>query len=185
MSFGVLMLVNEHLRTELVRLARMDPLTNVFNRRSFLTLLDKAVSHAQRHRASVPLLLIDLDHFKSINDTHGHFHGDTALRHFVEVAQSAIRREDVLGRLGGEEFGIFLPGTELTVAGEVAERLRMALARSVLEVQGNHIALTASIGVTECKEHADIEAALRRADEAMYRAKALGRNRVVLAPVAA
>ncbi len=185
MSFGVLMLVNEHLRTELVRLAQMDPLTDVFNRRSFLTLLDKAVSQAQRHRASVPLLLIDLDHFKTINDTHGHFHGDSALRHFVEVTQSVIRRQDVLGRLGGEEFAVFLPETGLAEAGEVAERLREAVAASVLEVQGRRVPLTASIGVAECREHADIEAALHRADEAMYRAKALGRNRVVLAPLAA
>ncbi|GAB3184107.1 GGDEF domain-containing protein [Hydrogenophaga aquatica] len=185
MSFGVLMLVNEHLRTELVRLAQMDPLTDVFNRRSFLTLLDKAVSQAQRRRASVPLLLIDLDHFKTINDTHGHFQGDNALRHFVEVTQSVIRHQDVLGRLGGEEFAVFLPETGLAEAADVAERLREAVAASVLEVQGHRIPLTASIGVAECREHGDIEAALHRADEAMYRAKAQGRNRVVLAPVTA
>ena len=184
MSFGVLMLVNEHLRSELVRLAQMDPLTDVFNRRSFLTLLDKAVSQAQRHKASVPLLLIDLDHFKTINDTHGHFHGDNALRHFVEVTQSVIRKQDVLGRLGGEEFAVFLPETGLAEASDVAERLRVTLAQSVLEVQGQRVPLTASIGVAACGNHADIEAALHRADAAMYRAKALGRNRVVLAPVA-
>ncbi len=184
MSFGVLMLVNEHLRSELVRLAQMDPLTDVYNRRAFLTLLDRAVSLAQRRNAKVPLLLIDLDHFKHINDTFGHMQGDVALRHFVDVASSVIRREDVLGRLGGEEFAVFLPGTDRTGALDLAERLRCAVAASALEAQGKRIVLTASIGVAECAGREDIEAALHRADEAMYRAKAQGRNRVEEAVIA-
>lgn len=177
--FSVLMLVNEHLNRAVLRLAQRDPLTNVFNRRAFLDLLEKAVSLGQRHQTQVPLLLIDLDHFKSINDTHGHMHGDLALRHFVEIAESAIRREDVLGRLGGEEFAIFLPESSFAEACTVAERLRAAVADSNLELNSSAVRLTVSIGVTVCGNPHDIEAAMHRADAAMYRAKEQGRNRVV------
>ncbi|HEX5806267.1 MAG TPA: GGDEF domain-containing protein [Macromonas sp.] len=183
--FSVLMLVNEYLNTELRRLAQIDPLTDVYNRRAFLDLLDKAVSLGQRHQTAVPLLLIDLDHFKAINDTHGHLQGDQALRHFVGVVQSIIRCEDVLGRLGGEEFAIFLPKTDFAQACTMAERLRAAVARADLAVDGTPVPLTISIGVTACRNRSDIEAAIQRADAAMYRAKEQGRNRVVAAPLAA
>lgn len=182
--FSVLMLVNEHLNAELRRLAQMDPLTDVFNRRAFLNLLDKAVSLAQRRQTVVPLLLIDLDHFKAINDTHGHVQGDLALRHFVGIAQSIIRREDVLGRLGGEEFAIFLPETDLAEAVEVAERLRTAVAQSAVALNGVAASFTVSIGVATCQHRDALEAAIQQADEAMYQAKAQGRNRVAQAPTA-
>lgn len=181
MSFGVLMLVNEHLSTELRRLAERDPLTELFNRRSFLSLLDKANSLAMRQGQPLSVMIIDLDHFKSINDTLGHAVGDQALRHFVQVAQGCLRKEDVMGRLGGEEFGIFLPGADLHAAQEVAERLRGAVAQSALEVPPQTLRLTASIGVAPCAHHDPAEAALHRADQAMYQAKLHGRNRVELA----
>ncbi len=181
--FGVLMLVNEDLNASMRHLAQRDSLTNVFNRRAFLDLLHKAVSLGQRQNKPVPLLLLDLDHFKVINDTHGHLQGDQALRHFVQVAESVIRHEDVLGRLGGEEFAIFLPNSTFAEACSVAERLRTAVARAKTALDKGTVALTVSIGVTACASPQDIEAALQRADDAMYRAKEQGRNRVAVAPV--
>ncbi len=181
MSFGVLMLVNEHLSTALRRMAERDPLTELFNRRSFLSLLDKANSLAMRQGQPLSVMIIDLDHFKSINDTQGHAVGDQALRHFVQVAQGCLRREDVMGRLGGEEFGVFLPGADLQAAQEVAERLRAAVAQAPLELPQKTLRLTASIGVAPCVHHDPAETALHRADQAMYQAKLHGRNRVELA----
>ncbi len=179
-SFSVLMLVNEHLSAELRALAQKDSLTDVFNRRTFMTLLDKAASLARRRQAVVPLLVMDIDHFKAVNDRHGHHFGDLALRHFVEVAQCTLRKEDVLGRLGGEEFGAFLPNTPLRDAHEVAERLRLAVATQPLHTSKGHIPLTVSIGVAHFGVGDDLEAVIHRADQAMYRAKQAGRNQVVL-----
>ena len=105
----------------------MDPLTNVFNRRAFLTLLDKAISNAQRTQTTLPVLVMDLDHFKKVNDSWGHRAGDDVLRHFVMLAQRCLRKEDVMGRLGGEEFAIFLPNAGAGGAIAVAERLRVPL----------------------------------------------------------
>lgn len=181
MAFGVLMLVNEHLNTELRRLAARDPLTDLFNRRSFLSLLDKANSLAMRQNTPLAVMIIDLDHFKSINDTLGHAVGDQALRHFVQVAQGCLRKEDVMGRLGGEEFGVFLPNAPLEAAQEVAERLRAAVAQAPLVLPEKSLQLTVSVGVAPCAHHDPAEAALHRADQAMYCAKQHGRNRVELA----
>lgn len=181
MSFGVLTLVNEHLNLQLRRLAERDPLTDIFNRRSFLALLDKASSLARRQHQPLALMVIDMDHFKQINDTQGHSVGDQALRHFVQLAQGCLRKEDVLGRLGGEEFAIFLPHASMQQAQEVAERLRLAVASQPLPAQPHPIALSVSIGVAACVGNDPPEAAIHRADQAMYTAKQHGRNRVELA----
>lgn len=181
MSFGVLTLVNEHLNAQLRRLAERDPLTDIFNRRSFLSLLDKASSLARRQRQPLAILVIDLDHFKQINDTQGHSVGDQALRHFVQVAQDCLRKEDVLGRLGGEEFAIFLPSASVQDAQEVAERLRRAVASQPLPALPQPIALSVSIGLATCQGNDPPEAAIHRADQAMYLAKQRGRNRVEMA----
>lgn len=180
-AFGVLMLVNEHIIIALKRLAERDPLTNVFNRRSFLVLLDKAVSQCQRSHASLPVLVIDLDHFKKINDTWGHRCGDIALSHFVELAAGCLRNSDVIGRLGGEEFAIFLPGTTLNDALSVAERLRSLVETQAVSTEGGEIPITISIGIAMHLRGEAPELTLHRADEAMYRAKRHGRNRVEMA----
>lgn len=177
-AFGVLMLTNEFTTSELRHLAEVDPLTNVFNRRAFLTLLDKAISNAQRTQTALPVLVMDLDHFKKINDTWGHRAGDDVLRHFVVLANRCLRKEDVIGRLGGEEFAIFLPNAGAGGAIAVAERLR-ALVEAHPVVTGQcSIALTVSVGVTLCSGGETADTALQRADEAMYLAKERGRNRV-------
>lgn len=185
-GFGMLMLTNEFTSSALRRLAEVDPLTSVFNRRAFLTLLDKAISQARRAQSGLHVLVIDLDHFKRINDTWGHKCGDDVLRHFVGVAASCLRNEDVMGRLGGEEFAIVLPQADAAGAAAVAERLRTLVASQPAKTEHGPIALTVSVGVTQCVAAESSETALQRADQAMYRAKELGRNQVHLqeAPVA-
>lgn len=178
LGFGALMLANEFITSELRHLAEMDPLTNVFNRRAFLTLLDKAISAAQRTGTAVPVLVMDLDHFKNINDTWGHRAGDDVLRHFVMLAHRCLRKEDVMGRLGGEEFAIFLPNASTAGALAVAERLRALVEAQPVATGPQSIPLTVSVGVTLCAHGDAAGAALQRADEAMYLAKERGRNRV-------
>ena len=177
-AFGVLMLANEYVTRELRHLAEVDPLTSVFNRRAFLLLLDKGLSHSQRARAPLAVLVVDLDHFKKINDTWGHQCGDDALRHFVRLSQQCLRGEDVMGRQGGEEFAIFLPGTDGAAAAKVAERLRAQVQAQPLHINQRSMALTVSIGVTLSTGEDPAEAVMQRADEAMYLAKKRGRNRV-------
>jgi diguanylate cyclase (GGDEF)-like protein len=182
LAFGVVMLANEQVTVALRHIADRDALTSVFNRRSFLTLLNKCISHAERMRAPLSILLIDLDHFKSINDTWGHKTGDDALRHFVGVAETCIRNEDILGRLGGEEFAVFLPDAGLVEAQAIASRLRAAVEGSPVPAQGHPpIPLTISVGVAGWCAGETAEMALHRADAAMYRAKKNGRNRIELA----
>lgn len=178
MAFGTLMLANEHSATELRRLAERDSLTSVFNRRSFMSLLDKALSQGKRNCQSIGVLLIDLDHFKSINDTLGHKGGDDALRHFVDTAMASLRNEDIMGRLGGEEFAILLAGAGLADALATAERVRAAVASSPVTVDQHTISLTVSIGVAVSRRGEHAEPLLDRADKAMYNAKHQGRNRV-------
>lgn len=177
LAFGILMLVNEYIAGELRHLAEKDPLTDIFNRRAFLRLLDQAINMAQRRNVGLPVLLVDLDHFKQVNDTWGHQCGDDVLKHFVAVASSCLREDDVFGRMGGEEFSLFLPLTDLDGAVAIAERLRAAVAARPLSL-GEDIPLTVSIGVTICQPHEPPDAALQRADQAMYHAKEQGRNRV-------
>jgi len=179
MAFGTLMLVNEHVTHELRRVAEKDFLTGVFNRRAFLGLLDKAGSLAHRTQSALPVLLLDLDHFKQINDRFGHRVGDEALRHFVAVAEACLRKHDVLGRMGGEEFAVFLPQTSRDDAQRVSERLRALVAAQPLMTDRGPVSLTVSIGMALCQPGEAPENALNRADQAMYQAKEAGRNRVV------
>ena len=181
LGFGTLMLANEFITSELRHQAEVDPLTNVFNRRAFLTLLDKALSHARRTQVTLPVLVMDLDHFKKVNDSWGHRAGDDVLRHFVMLAHRGLRKEDVMGRLGGEEFAIFLPNAGAGGAIAVAERLRAMVEANPVTTEQRSIALTVSIGLTLCVVSESADAALQRADDAMYLAKKRGRNRVEMA----
>ena len=182
MAFGIVMLANEQVTLELRAIAERDPLTGVFNRRSFLTLLDKCISHSDRTAAPLSIMLIDLDHFKRINDTWGHKSGDQALRHFVAVAVPCVRNGDIIGRVGGEEFAILLPNTGITMAAAVAERLRSEVAARPVDHEHGGITLTVSIGVTHYRKGEAPEVTLHRADNAMYMAKDKGRDQVEVAP---
>lgn len=178
MAFATLMLVSETITSDLRKLAETDHLTNTFNRRSFLKLFDGAVSAANRRQSSLSVLLIDLDHFKRINDTHGHGVGDSVLRHFVAIAASCLRAEDILGRIGGEEFSALLPDVGPADAQLIAERMRIRVAELAFNGPQGPIHLTVSIGIAQCLPGETPEKALHRADAAMYRAKESGRNRV-------
>lgn len=166
---------------ELVQLATTDFLTTAYNRRHFLQLAGAELARAGRYGRPVTVMMLDLDHFKRVNDERGHAAGDEALKAFVGLIKDVLRDQDRLGRMGGEEFAIVLPETALDAAILVAGRLRSRLA--VLDIPvggGDPLRLTTSIGVAECKirDGEGLEACLSRADVALYRAKALGRDRV-------
>jgi diguanylate cyclase (GGDEF)-like protein/PAS domain S-box-containing protein len=164
-------------------LAMRDPLTGLANRRHLDEMLDLRLSLFESTGLPFSVLMADLDHFKEINDTHGHAAGDQALVRFGQVAQAACRGDDILGRFGGEEFLIVLPEVRLDRAWMVAERLRQQVARQI-EVPSSVAdrppsRLTISVGVTEAAHGETAEMLLARVDAALYRAKAQGRDRVV------
>lgn len=161
----------------LTRMTQIDALTGVYNRRGFFERA-QALLEAARDR-SPSLLLIDADHFKRVNDTHGHAVGDTVLVQLANRMGAALREGDLLGRIGGEEFAVFLPATNEQTASELAERIRLAVARHALRIQGLRVPMTLSIGMSVVLPgEQNLDAALHRADTAMYRAKRNGRNRV-------
>jgi diguanylate cyclase (GGDEF)-like protein len=170
------------LRSELASMVLADPLTACLNRRGLDQVLNQAVSSASRYGGEVALLAIDIDYFKTINDTFGHLAGDAVLRELAELLAQSSRGGDVVARVGGEEFVVLLPGADIETAGVVAERvLKTVRAHSFRTVRG-HQQITVSIGIA-CEHVRDdhVAGSLRaRADEALYVAKRLGRNRVVM-----
>lgn len=178
LSLGIVLLVIEHIAHQLRMQAENDGLTNVFNRRAFFALLEKACSQSNRSGTPLAVLLIDLDHFKQVNDTWGHRCGDDVLRSFVHCTSSMIRSEDVMGRLGGEEFSVFLPDTTLAQARVIAERIRQACADDQVASSGQLIRYTVSVGVARYQVNELPEAVMHRADQVMYQAKSHGRNQV-------
>jgi diguanylate cyclase (GGDEF)-like protein len=165
-----------------------DALTGIANRRHWDWRLAEEIARAQRYRYPVAVLMVDIDHFKRVNDTHGHQVGDEVLRQVAERLRSTLRRTDFLARYGGEEFGIIAPQTALEAAKVLAERLRRAIAREPIQVNNElSIPLTISVGVAVFPDHAQNESDLvAAADAALYRAKQDGRNcvRVAEAPIA-
>ena len=169
-----------HLREELRSRAETDPLTGVANRRRFYQALEVECIRFTRGHAPLSVLMIDLDHFKEVNDQYGHAAGDAVLQQVAQIFLTILRKTDLLARYGGEEFSILLPETRLEGAKIIAERIRRALCKSPLDVDGVRISLTVSIGVaSHAEDHeATPEILLKKADLALYRAKAAGRNRV-------
>ena len=163
-----------------MRLARRDGLTGIFNRQHFVEEAEQALRYVAKSQRGASLILIDLDHFKNINDTHGHIAGDHALRRAVLICQQHLHSSDVFGRIGGEEFGILLPECTLIQALERAERIRMAI-QALPDAEAEHVPLTASFGVASTTHYGyDLRRLLIAADSALYRAKRDGRNRVVV-----
>ncbi|HEY0837386.1 MAG TPA: GGDEF domain-containing protein [Azospirillum sp.] len=184
-GIGFIIMTTERLQAELRQAATYDTLTGIFNRRAFLALAEAAFARNRRSGKEFALLLIDIDHFKRINDSFGHQAGDEVLRAFAGAVTSELRQSDVFGRYGGEEFCVLLPDTRLDGALVVAERLRMSLRDLVVEHEGNLISTSISIGVADTESGAaSFDDILSEADRALYRAKATGRDRVVGATVA-
>lgn len=177
-GLGLILMAGDRLRAEYEHFASHDSLTNVLTRRSFLASGEQELARCRRHGRSMAVLLLDIDHFKRVNDTYGHQMGDRVLVDFVSRIQSLLRRPDQLARLGGEEFVLLLPETRLDEAVAVAERI-------VARVAESHDALptiSVSIGVTTNRpDESQLDAVLARADRALYKAKAEGRNRIEVA----
>lgn len=170
----------KRLEHELRDLATVDTLTGLPNRRHFMSRLKEELERVQRGTTQQAcVLMLDLDHFKRVNDTLGHAGGDRLLRHFADLLREQLRLSDSCGRLGGEEFAVVLPGSDLEAARHFAERLRRKLADTPIQIEGEEVRITVSIGLTPIR-HADStpDVILKRADEALYQAKAAGRNRV-------
>ncbi len=182
-NFGVVMMAMQRYLDMAIELATHDDLTGALTRRAF-------GEHARQHlllaaRGSPPpsMLALDLDHFKRINDTHGHAAGDAVLVEFVRIAETCLRRSDLLGRIGGEEFSVLLPLTTGAGALALAERIREEVAAARILYRGTSLRVTVSVGVAEFGRHLrDLDGLLNAADTALYRAKNRGRNCVELLP---
>ena len=177
-TLGFVLMVNERLRFELTRRATLDPLTLTYNRRTLAELAARALAQARRQDSGFGVLLLDVDHFKRINDTLGHAAGDEALQQLVGILRAGMRAEDTLGRMGGEEFIVLLPHVDARQAVAAGERLRAAVEAARPLLGGTPWPMTVSIGVAARTGEEDFDALLRRADTAMYAAKHAGRNRV-------
>ena len=162
-------------KQQLVKLALTDHLTGLYNRHSLYDLGPKYISNALRHETPLSLLVIDLDHFKKVNDTHGHSTGDLVLKDVAQIMQDACRTEDIVARFGGEEFIMLLSNCDLENAINKAEKLREAIERSKPE----GLLVTSSIGVALLSSDDNMDTLFDRADEAVYKAKETGRNKVV------
>jgi diguanylate cyclase (GGDEF)-like protein len=158
-----------------------DPLTKLSNRRFILTQLAAAVSAARRHERALSVAIVDIDHFKYVNDEHGHAAGDRVLAAVANSMRQHLRAEDQLGRLGGEEFLALLPDADAHAAATAAEKLRTAVAALAVHHDGGELAVTISAGWAAWDGESP-EELLRRADEALYEAKRGGRDRVEGAP---
>ena len=169
------------LEAQLRELATRDALSGLLNRRAFMERSTALFDHCRRHGQPCTVLMIDIDHFKRINDLHGHQMGDTAIRACADAIGQALREADLLGRLGGEEFAALLPHASANSAQQVAERIRGAIAQlGLVSPAGEPVTFTISIGMaTNERYHTGIEPLLADADAALYRAKATGRNKVL------
>jgi diguanylate cyclase (GGDEF)-like protein len=171
-----LLAAQEALRDE----ALHDSLTGLWNRTAIIDILQKELSRSARDGSCVGVILADIDHFKKINDTCGHKAGDTVLCHATEVMQASLRNYDSIGRYGGEEFLIVMPGCDLDAAAARAEAIRAKLAGSAIPMKRDKVSLSVCMGVTTSHEHVvpDIDTLIQAADVAMYQAKRAGRNRI-------
>lgn len=170
----------ERQRDVLSDLATTDPLTRLPNRRHLHDVLERELERARRHDQPISVALLDVDHFKGVNDAHGHGVGDAILVELARLTVRLVRGADVFARLGGEEFVLVMPQTTPEDALRVCERLRAAIARMRVRHGRLEVGVTVSVGVTSCRPRTDdADAILERADRAMYEAKERGRDRVL------
>lgn len=166
---------------KLKQLSTIDPLTQIYNRRHFMATMAVEFERSERYDTPLSFVMLDIDHFKNLNDTYGHQAGDEVLRGIGALLKQKLRTGDMPGRYGGEEFSALLPQTEIDGAAEFAERFRASVEAALFSSQGTEIRITASLGVASCPDknvacEADL---IRLADEALYMAKESGRNKVV------
>ena len=172
----------ESFRREMERRAATDELTGLANRRETLAALDRHISSVRRHGHPLSVAILDIDHFKRVNDTYGHPAGDEVIRRVAQFAVELMREEDLVGRLGGEEFVVILPDTDAAAALKACDRLRARIAEAIVPIgDGSAISVTLSAGVAQIHADDDRTRLIARADEALYDAKNQGRDRVLLA----
>ncbi len=174
-------LKNASLYKQAQLLAHTDPLTKTNNRTAFNDIIEREYKLANRTSNHLSLIFVDIDHFKSVNDQYGHECGDITLASVAGIIKDTVRGSDIVFRYGGEEFVVLLSGANLEKAGEIAERIRKAIACNTLAYGMNTINITASLGVSALKGNDNVESFIHNADQAMYQAKNDGRNRVVKA----
>jgi diguanylate cyclase (GGDEF)-like protein len=164
--------------------ATRDPLTGIFNRQHFIELAEREFARCRRYHTAAAMLLIDGDHFRRINDLHGHRCGDAVLRQITRVAMGSLRAPDLLARFGGEELIVLLPHTDPLGALDVADRIRERVSELRLRWQGQHVPVTVSVGVAALDaSHASLDALIHDADRALFAAKEAGRNCVRATPI--
>jgi diguanylate cyclase (GGDEF)-like protein len=181
-SFGFMLLHKERAEGEAARLATMDPLTGAYNRRTFHEIAERELSRARRAGQPLSIIVLDIDHFRAVNERHGNRVGDLALQCVADLARGALRKEDMLVRYGGEEFLVLLPGAGLDDVAQIGERIRRAVGETSVVEGEQRISVTVSLGgATYGDGAASAEQLVARADAALYGAKAEGRNRLLLA----
>lgn len=185
LTVSMIVLTNERINQQLHHQATHDPLTGVMNRRAFYTASAPLLAALQRNPDTLTVCLLDIDHFKRFNDSHGHAAGDSVLRQFAQLARPLMREGDLFARHGGEEFVVLLHSSGSAEAQSVLQRLRRACAEQGITIEGQHIGITFSAGVCQIAGPAKVtlDALLEKADHAMYAAKETGRDRFVVAPV--
>lgn len=165
----------------LARMATTDSLTGLFNRRNIIALTEQELERHERRPRNLTLMLMDIDHFKQINDQHGHDAGDRVLDAVSRQLGNSMREHDFIGRWGGEEFLAVLPQTDLDQATAIAERIRTTVQALAIESEGHRLGVTLSIGITQYRAEEPLSQAIARADRALYQGKSAGRNRVEVA----
>jgi diguanylate cyclase (GGDEF)-like protein len=183
-ELSIVMFIFSHMITsrenKLKEMASIDPLTGVNNRRNFIQVAESLYGKKSQQKKAFSLLLMDIDHFKQVNDTHGHMVGDNALRLIADLLKTLIRPQDILARYGGEEFILLLPETNLETACELAESIRLAVeSLEIPSINQKHINCTLSCGVSQGDQNlVGLDCIVKQADDALYCAKSQGRNRV-------
>lgn len=163
---------------EIYRMAIIDGLTQIYNKRFFVEFLEREMARCQRYQRPLTLIMFDLDHFKRINDDHGHLAGDYVLKRLAGLVSEGIRKEECFARYGGEEFAIVLPDTDTERGAIFAEKIRAKIEGTHFEFEGSTIPVTLSMGVAEVGEKDTLEGFIKSSDEKLYEAKQTGRNRV-------
>lgn len=171
----------KEMEKKLSDLALIDDLTGIYNRRYFFSKGDEEFSRAKRYKHEMSVMMLDIDYFKKVNDSFGHHYGDLTLKEFCKSCTNSLRKTDIFGRIGGEEFAVILPETDEYSCSMIAERLKQNVEEMVTPAENGEIRITTSIGISSLrKSDSDFEEIVKRADKALYRAKDAGRNKVMI-----